>query len=96
MPKQAKKPVEEVETPKGDTIVEDEESLRDIKENLGLPDKRLFRVEEVAAYFGVAVSTIYLWKDNGILDHERYRGVIRIPREAIIKCRLNAKVNSAK
>lgn len=58
-----------------------------------LPDKKLLRVEEVAEYFDVARSTIYLWIDHGILSAEKYRGVIRIPRESVEHCRLTNKLN---
>ena len=53
-----------------------------------LPDKELLRVEEVAAYFDVSRSTIYLWIDHGILTAEKIRGIIRIPRDSVGKCRM--------
>jgi excisionase family DNA binding protein len=53
-----------------------------------LPKKELLRVEDVAAYFDVSRSTIYLWIDHGILLAEKYRGVIRVPRESVEKCRM--------
>jgi len=53
-----------------------------------LPNKSLFRIDEVATYFGVATSTIYLWIEHGILTAEKYRGTIRVPRESIVHCRL--------
>lgn len=58
-----------------------------IEDDHNLPRKSLFRIEEVANYFDVAQSTIYLWKDHDILDHERIGGIIRIPRESILRCR---------
>ncbi len=54
-----------------------------------LPDKSLFRVDEAAAYFDVARSTIYLWLDHGILKGEKYGGTVRISRESILNCRFN-------
>lgn len=57
-----------------------------------LPNKPLLRVEEAATYFDVSRSTIYLWIDHGILIAEKYRGVIRIPKESIINCRIMAKL----
>ena len=57
-----------------------------------LPNKVLLRVDEVADYFGVARSTIYLWIDHGILEAEKYRGVIRVPRESVNACRMNGKM----
>jgi excisionase family DNA binding protein len=61
---------------------------------LKLPEKELLRVEEVAEYLGVSKSTVYLYIDNGILpDVEKYSpGVIRIPRESVLKCRLAKKL----
>jgi excisionase family DNA binding protein len=66
-----------------------------IKKNddYGLPQKALFRVDEVSAYFNVARSTIYLWIDHGILSAEKYGGTIRIARDAIIACRFNNQIN---
>jgi len=57
-----------------------------------LPNKALLRVEEAATYFDVSRSTIYLWIDHGILVAEKYRGVIRIPKESIENCRMMAKL----
>ena len=57
-----------------------------------LPNKDLFRVEEVAAYFDVSRSTIYLWIDHGILIAEKYRGIIRVPRESVEKCRMSHRI----
>jgi len=58
-----------------------------------LPDKELLRVDEVAEYFDVSRSTIYLWIDHGILIAEKYRGIIRIPKESVLNCRLSNKIN---
>lgn len=57
-----------------------------------LPNKPLLRVEEAATYFDVSRSTIYLWIDHGILAAEKYRGVIRIPKESIENCRTICKM----
>jgi excisionase family DNA binding protein len=57
-----------------------------------LPDKDLLRVDEVAEYFDVHKSTIYLWIDHGILVAEKYRGILRVPRESIEKCRTANKI----
>ena len=68
-----------------------------VKDDPLLPVKSLFRVDEAADYFSVSQSTIRLWVDNGILDAEKYkrenqtRGMIRIPRFSLLKCRFNAK-----
>lgn len=58
-----------------------------------LPEKPLWRVDETALYFDVDRSTIYLWIDHGILVAEKYKGVIRIPRESIRKLRESSKVS---
>jgi excisionase family DNA binding protein len=59
---------------------------------IDLPHKPLLRVDEVSQYFDVHRSTIYLWIDHGILEAERIRGVLRITRESIVKCRLASKI----
>jgi len=64
-----------------------------------LPKKDLFRVDEVAAYFNVSRSTIYLWVDHGILKAEKYNGqngTIRISRKAILSCRFNNRLDPLK
>jgi excisionase family DNA binding protein len=49
-----------------------------------LPDKKLFRPDEVAKYLQVSTSTIYNWIDNGTLSAEKIGGkLIRIDRESI-------------
>ena len=59
---------------------------------IGLPDKELFRVEEVAEYFGVTKKTIYLWIDHGHLKAEKISGsIIRISRDSLEKCRFPAR-----
>jgi predicted site-specific integrase-resolvase len=58
-----------------------------------LPKKPLLRVEEVATHFDVARSTIYLWIDHGLLDAEKYKGIIRVTRESIVKFRLASRIN---
>lgn len=57
-----------------------------------LPNKDLFRVDEVADYFGVTERTIRLWIEHKHLDAEKVVGIVRIARESILKCRfLNKK-----
>lgn len=58
-----------------------------------LPAKPLWRVDEVAAHFDVTARTIYLWIDHGLLLAEKYKGIIRIPRESIINFRLGARID---
>lgn len=57
-----------------------------------LPNKALLRVDEAATYFDVTRQTIYLWIDHGLLEAEKYKGIIRIPKESIIAFRLNSKI----
>jgi excisionase family DNA binding protein len=60
-----------------------------------LPNKDLFRVEEVAEYFSVTCRTIYLWIEHEHLKVEKIKGISRIPRESILKCRFNIKESSS-
>lgn len=51
-----------------------------------IPDKRLFRPDEVAKIFDVSVKTIYNWCDCGKLEFLRVAGrTMRIERDCIIK-----------
>lgn len=45
---------------------------------LRLINKSLFRVDEVADYFNVSRSTVYLWLDRGILKVKKNSRTIRI------------------
>ena len=45
-----------------------------------LPDKKLLRPDEVAAFWRVSVSTIYRWIDLGIVNGEKKGGTIRVTR----------------
>ena len=54
---------------------------------ISLPKRDLFRVDEVAQYFGVTDRTIRLWTEHGLLKSEKINGIRRWPREAIINCR---------
>jgi len=58
-----------------------------------LPKKSLFRVDEVAAYFGVSRSVVYLWIDHGIISAEKIGGTIIVSRDAIISCRLRNRLD---
>uniref|UniRef100_A0A6H1ZD33 Putative DNA binding, helix-turn-helix domain containing protein n=1 Tax=viral metagenome TaxID=1070528 RepID=A0A6H1ZD33_9ZZZZ len=58
-----------------------------------LPNKPLFRPNEVADYFGYEISTIYTWIQHGILKAEKYKGTYRISREAILTCRLRSQID---
>ena len=50
-----------------------------------LPDKKLLRPDEVAAFWRVSVSTIYRWIDLGIVNGEKKGGTIRVTRESAEK-----------
>jgi excisionase family DNA binding protein len=53
-----------------------------------LPNKKLFRVAEVAKYFGVTTRSVYLWIKNGNLKTEKTPGgQWRITIESINNCR---------
>jgi excisionase family DNA binding protein len=80
------------------TVKEIETNLKKLTElldktnELMLPNKPMLRVDEVATYFDVSRSTIYLWIDHGLLIAEKYRGVIRVPRESVKNCRMLNKL----
>lgn len=57
-----------------------------------LPEKEMLRVDEVATYFDVSRSVVYLWIDHGLLVAEKYRGLIRVPKEEVEKFRLKSRV----
>jgi len=49
-----------------------------------LPDKALLRPDEVAKYYSVAKSTVYVWIETGKLEAVKVGGkLLRIPREAL-------------
>ena len=50
-----------------------------------LPNKKLLRPDEVAAFFQVSRKTIYAWIKCGHLEAVKPGRAIRIPREAIEK-----------
>jgi len=56
-----------------------------------LPNKILFRIDEVAALFDVHPRTIRRWIKGGILGFEKLAGSIRISRNTIIKFRTQTK-----
>jgi len=58
-----------------------------VKEDPLLPNKSLFRIDEVADYFSVSERCIRLWIDHGHLERAKIVGVIRVPRESILRCR---------
>jgi excisionase family DNA binding protein len=49
-----------------------------------LPDKQLFRPDEVADIFSVSKRTVYTWLDNGTLTGVKIAGTtVRVDRESI-------------
>jgi len=66
-------------------IMEDEKAPP--REDPLLPDKSLFRVDEVMQYFGISESTVRLWIQHGHLEAEKIVGSVRIKRESILSCR---------
>ena len=67
-------------------------TVKKIKDDPRLPNKSLFRIDEVADYFSVNASSIRRWIDHGILEKEKIVGVVRIPRESILQCRFRKVV----
>jgi len=48
---------------------------------IDLPNKKLLRPDEVAAFWRVSVSTIYRWIDIGVMPGVKKGGTVRIERE---------------
>lgn len=57
-----------------------------------LPDKTLFRTDEVADYFNVHPRTIRTWIDHGHLVAYKTVGTIQITRDSILRCRFRKLV----
>ena len=53
-----------------------------------LPQKDLFRIDEVATYFSVTERTVRLWIDHGHLIAVKKAGTIRILRKSILDCHI--------
>ena len=49
-----------------------------------LPDKLLFRPDEVASIFEVTAKTVYQWCALGIIPSIKVGGVVRIKRSTLI------------
>lgn len=58
-----------------------------LKDDHLLPQKALFRIDEVAGYFDVTERTIRLWIEHGHLEAERIVGSVRVTRKSILACR---------
>ena len=63
----------------------------EVKDDPLLIRKSLFRIDEVAAYFGVTDRCIRLWIEHGHLEKEMIVGSIRISRDSILRCRFRKK-----
>ncbi|MCP3680254.1 MAG: helix-turn-helix domain-containing protein [Gammaproteobacteria bacterium] len=52
-----------------------------------LPDKGVFRPEEMAEIFQVSIRTVYRWCDEGIIDSIKHpkTNTVRIERSAIVE-----------
>lgn len=51
---------------------------------LELPEKKLLRPDEVATYFSVSRSTIYLWVEHGQLEAAKLTdGVLRVTLDSV-------------
>lgn len=61
-----------------------------------LPNKALLRPDEVAAYFSVTERTIRSWIKTGKIEAIKIVGTVRIPREAILKSRVEGVLNLTK
>jgi len=55
------------------------------KSKIKVPEKELWRVDEVAAFFNVTGQTVYRWCNEGKLSFCRISNCVRIPRKSILK-----------
>jgi hypothetical protein len=55
-----------------------------------LPQKDVFRIDEVARYFEVEDQTIRTWLAHGYFEVEKLHGTLRITRRSIINFRLRS------
>ena len=79
--KKVSEKIEKVDIPtQKEEITEDHQST--------LPNKDLFRIDEVATYFSVTERTIRLWIDHGHLVAVKKAGTIRILRKSILDCHI--------
>ena len=80
-----------VENPPNEEEKATESAERSTPEDPRLPNKSLFRIDEVANYFSVTERTVRLWIDHGHLEQEKIVGTIRVTRESILRCRYRFK-----
>jgi len=86
MEKQAKEQKKRGPKPKNHVKINDF-STENVKDDPRLPQKSLFRLDEVADYFGCSVSCIRVWIQHGHLRGEKIVGGMRVSRESILSCR---------
>lgn len=60
---------------------------------LGLPEKDLLRIHEVAHYFSCSNGTVRNWIDHGLLKTEQKRGMVWVRRSSIIEFRQSLQKN---
>ena len=51
---------------------------------IDIPEKRMFRADEVAEILDVSLPTVYRWCEHGKIDFIRIGGSIRIKRECVV------------
>jgi len=54
------------------------------KIEIKIPEKELWRIDEVAKFFDVNAQTVYRWCNEGKLNFCRICNSIRIPRECVV------------
>jgi len=72
-----------------DDLIKEAENMEE--NDITLPAKDLFRIDEVANYFSVTDQTIRLWIDHGHFEIEKLHGSIRVLRRSIVSFRLKSK-----
>jgi len=58
----------------------------DTKAEIKIPEKELWRIDEVAKFFTVTEQTIRMWINDGIIKRFKVSRIVRIPRSEIIRC----------
>jgi len=58
---------------------------------INLPNKALFRPDEVAEYLSVSRKAVYAWIASGKLEAVKISGLIRIHRDEILKFQKTAE-----
>ncbi|MGD0230070.1 MAG: helix-turn-helix domain-containing protein [Syntrophorhabdales bacterium] len=50
----------------------------------GMPDRKLLKPAEVAAFLGVSAKTIYRWCDMGLMESVKLNRSVRVPRASVV------------